>query len=133
MPLVDGGDAAPRRAIWSRNEPVSILGAWRNAARYVEGRGSVKTWLLSIVHHRAIDALRNLVANAITYAPEQSTIRIDAAPADQLERAVADLQDDLAKAEASGSASKVRKAREALEARQVWLDQARAGVAEFGG
>jgi two-component system, OmpR family, phosphate regulon sensor histidine kinase PhoR len=26
------------------------------------------------------DALRNLVANAITYAPEQSTIRVDAAP-----------------------------------------------------
>ena len=25
------GDSAPRRAIWSRNEPVSILGAWRNA------------------------------------------------------------------------------------------------------
>jgi RNA polymerase sigma-70 factor (ECF subfamily) len=24
----------------------------------VEGRGSVKTWLLSIVHHRAIDAIR---------------------------------------------------------------------------
>ncbi|GAA2039851.1 hypothetical protein GCM10009740_35850 [Terrabacter terrae] len=52
---------------------------------------------------------------------------------DQLERAVADLQDDLARAEASGNAGKVKKAREALEARQVWLDQARAGVAEFGG
>jgi ketosteroid isomerase-like protein len=25
------GDAAPRRAIWSRNEPVTILGAMRNA------------------------------------------------------------------------------------------------------
>jgi ketosteroid isomerase-like protein len=25
------GDADPRRAIWSRNEPVSVLGAWRNA------------------------------------------------------------------------------------------------------
>jgi ketosteroid isomerase-like protein len=25
------GDAAPRRAIWSRNEPVSVFGAWRNA------------------------------------------------------------------------------------------------------
>jgi hypothetical protein len=25
------GDAAPRRAVWSRNEPVSILGAFRNA------------------------------------------------------------------------------------------------------
>ena len=36
----------------------AFLGAWRNAARYVHGRGSVKTWLLSIVHHRAIDAVR---------------------------------------------------------------------------
>ena len=36
----------------------AFLGAWRNAARYVEGKGSVKTWLLSIVHHRAIDAVR---------------------------------------------------------------------------
>lgn len=25
------GDASQRRAIWSRNEPVSVLGAWRNA------------------------------------------------------------------------------------------------------
>ena len=36
----------------------AFLGVWRNAARYIEGRGSVKTWLLSIVHHRAIDAVR---------------------------------------------------------------------------
>ena len=36
----------------------AFLGAWRNASRYVEGRGSVKTWLLSIVHHRAVDAVR---------------------------------------------------------------------------
>ena len=25
------GDSAPRRALWSRKEPVSVLGAWRNA------------------------------------------------------------------------------------------------------
>ena len=25
------GDASPRRALWSRREPVSVLGAWRNA------------------------------------------------------------------------------------------------------
>ena len=25
------GDAGPRRALWSRNDPVSVLGAWRNA------------------------------------------------------------------------------------------------------
>jgi RNA polymerase sigma-70 factor (ECF subfamily) len=36
----------------------AFLGAWRHADRYVQSRGSVKTWLLSIVHHRAIDAVR---------------------------------------------------------------------------
>jgi len=25
------GDAAPRRAIWSRHDPVSVLGAWKSA------------------------------------------------------------------------------------------------------
>ena len=25
------GDPAPRQALWSRNEPVSVLGAWRSA------------------------------------------------------------------------------------------------------
>ena len=35
-----------------------FVGAWRNASRYDQVRGSVKTWLLAIVHHRAIDALR---------------------------------------------------------------------------
>jgi RNA polymerase sigma-70 factor (ECF subfamily) len=36
----------------------AFLGAWRNAGRYADVRGSVRTWLLSIVHHRAIDAIR---------------------------------------------------------------------------
>jgi RNA polymerase sigma factor (sigma-70 family) len=36
----------------------AFLGAWRNANRYLEDRGSVKTWLLAIVHHRAVDAVR---------------------------------------------------------------------------
>jgi RNA polymerase sigma-70 factor, ECF subfamily len=36
----------------------AFLGAWRNAGRYEPGRGSVKTWLLSIVHHRAVDSIR---------------------------------------------------------------------------
>jgi hypothetical protein len=32
------GEAAPRRALWSRNEPVSVLGAWRNANGPTEAR-----------------------------------------------------------------------------------------------
>jgi RNA polymerase sigma factor (sigma-70 family) len=47
----------------------AFLGAWRNAGRYVEGRGSVKTWLLSIVHHRAIDAIRR--RRATTELPDR--------------------------------------------------------------
>jgi ketosteroid isomerase-like protein len=30
------GDPEPRRALWSRNEPVSVLGAWRNAIGQLE-------------------------------------------------------------------------------------------------
>lgn len=51
---------------------------------------------------------------------------------DQLEKAVADLQTALDKAQASGNAKKVSEAAAALEARQQWLAQARAGLQEFG-
>jgi len=50
----------------------AFLGAWRNAARYIEGRGSVKTWLLSIVHHRAIDAVRR--RRPTTELPEREAV-----------------------------------------------------------
>jgi RNA polymerase sigma-70 factor (ECF subfamily) len=50
----------------------AFLGAWRNAARYVEGRGSVKTWLLAIVHHRAIDAIRR--RRPTTELPEREEV-----------------------------------------------------------
>src|SRR3954464_13699663 len=36
----------------------AFLNLWRSGARYERARGSVRTWVLGIVHHRAIDALR---------------------------------------------------------------------------
>lgn len=36
----------------------AFLSAWRRAESFQLGRGSARTWLLSIVHHRAIDHLR---------------------------------------------------------------------------
>jgi len=36
----------------------AFLSIWRSKLRYQADRGSVRTWVLGIVHHRAIDALR---------------------------------------------------------------------------
>jgi RNA polymerase sigma-70 factor, ECF subfamily len=36
----------------------AFLSIWRSGARYDRHRGSVRTWILGITHHRAIDALR---------------------------------------------------------------------------
>jgi len=35
-----------------------FISLWRSGARYDRARGSVRTWVLGIVHNRAIDALR---------------------------------------------------------------------------
>jgi len=36
----------------------SFLSMWRSRSRYERSRGSVRTWILGIVHNRAIDAVR---------------------------------------------------------------------------
>lgn len=79
MQLVVGGDARAFEVIYERHctavfslayricgvhaaaEEVAqdaFLAIWRSRARYDHTRGSVRTWLLGVVHHRAIDALR---------------------------------------------------------------------------
>jgi RNA polymerase sigma-70 factor (ECF subfamily) len=41
----------------------AFLSIWRSRLRYQPDRGSVRTWVLGIVHHRAIDALRRNVVH----------------------------------------------------------------------
>ena len=36
----------------------AFMAVWRNPGAYQEQRGSVKTWLMGMVHHRAVDAVR---------------------------------------------------------------------------
>src|SRR4051794_37993257 len=56
------------RMVGTRNgaEDVSqeaFLSLWRSGARYEPARGSVRTWVLGIVHHRAIDHLRRAIVH----------------------------------------------------------------------
>src|ERR1700709_1093804 len=79
MELVAGNDAEAFEVVLERHEDAAFslayricgkrsvaedvaqeafLALWRSGARYDRTRGSVRTWVLGIVHHRAIDALR---------------------------------------------------------------------------
>src|SRR4051812_48971096 len=79
MQLVRRGDAGAFEVVYERHATVAFslahrmtqsrnaaeevvqeafLSLWRSGARYDRARGSVRTWILGIVHNRAIDALR---------------------------------------------------------------------------
>jgi RNA polymerase sigma-70 factor, ECF subfamily len=49
------------RALGEEVVQEAFLSIWRSGARYDRGRGSVRTWILGITHHRAIDVLRRNV------------------------------------------------------------------------
>jgi RNA polymerase sigma factor (sigma-70 family) len=42
-----------------------FLAAWRGAARFDAGRAKVSTWLLTLVHHKAVDLVRREAARPI--------------------------------------------------------------------
>ncbi len=79
MQLVQEGDAKAFEALFDRHSDAafslayrmcgrramaedvvqeSFLSVWRSGARYDRTRGSVRSWVLSVVHNRAIDAFR---------------------------------------------------------------------------
>jgi RNA polymerase sigma-70 factor (ECF subfamily) len=49
----------------------AFLSLWRSHTRYDHTRGSVRTWLLGIVHNRAIDALRRHSVHASRRASDE--------------------------------------------------------------
>lgn len=56
----------------------AFLSIWRRAATYRSDRGSLRTWVCSIVHHRALDRLRGRAGRArqhvaLEHAPVEAT------------------------------------------------------------
>lgn len=60
-----------RRAIAEEVVQEAFLSFWRSRAGFDSRRGSVRTWVLGIVRNRAIDVLRQSVANEIATTSEQ--------------------------------------------------------------
>src|SRR5450756_1417300 len=56
----------------------AFLSVWRRASTYRSDRGSLRTWVCSIVHHRALDRLRGRSGRAradvaLEHAPVEAT------------------------------------------------------------
>ena len=48
----------------------AMLGVWRNASRFDASRAKARTWMLALVHHRAIDAIRRRRASVALPEPD---------------------------------------------------------------
>lgn len=58
----------------------AFLAIWRNGSRYDASRGSLRTWVLGIIRHRAIDALRRDRRHEQRRGPTLDTASPDSAP-----------------------------------------------------
>jgi len=58
----------------------SFLAIWRGAARYDRTRGSVRTWVLSVVHNRAVDAIRRATTHERRRASDEHAAELIEAP-----------------------------------------------------
>ena len=96
----------------------AFMNLWRSGAHYDRARGSVRTWILGIVHHRAIDALRRNQVHAKRRADDETAAERLEAP-DRVE-------DDVARRD---EATIVRHAMEILPADQLKVIE----LAYFGG
>lgn len=64
----------------------AFLALWRAGGRYDESRGSVRTWVLSIVHNRAVDSFRRESLRAARPLEEESAVeRLQAAELTEIE------------------------------------------------
>jgi RNA polymerase sigma-70 factor (ECF subfamily) len=107
-----------RRAMAEDVVQEAFLSLWRSGARYDPARGSVRAWVLSAVHNRAIDAFRR----------ESPRERLNVADQGLAERVPDSLRTDV-EAERRDDARRVREALQALPGEQRQVIE----LAYFGG
>jgi RNA polymerase sigma-70 factor, ECF subfamily len=107
-----------RRGVAEDVTQEAFLNLWRSGAHYDRARGSVRTWILGIVHHRAIDALRRTNVHARRRSDDETA-------ADRLE-APERVEEDVARRD---EAAIVRSALDVLPAEQLQVIE----LAYFGG
>lgn len=92
MALVQAGDARAFAVVYDRHSDVAFslayrmcgtrtqaeevvqdafLSLWRSGGRYDRARGSLRTWVLGIVHNRAIDSLRRALVHSKRRASDE--------------------------------------------------------------
>ena len=97
IPLVGRGDAEAFAVLYDRHSRAAyslayrmmgerqaaedlaqdgFLKVWRSATSYRADRGSVRTWILSIVHNRGIDQLRSLASRRRTQNKVEASVPI---------------------------------------------------------
>jgi RNA polymerase sigma-70 factor (ECF subfamily) len=117
MPLVQAGEARAFEVLYERHSTAAFslayrmcgsrglaedvtqeafLAVWRSGGRYDRSRGSVRTWLLGIVHNRGIDALRRGAVHERRRASDEGIAdRVPAAERTEVEVARRDEADAL--------------------------------------
>ena len=95
MQLVHDGDARAFEVVYDRHSGVAFslayrmcgrramaedivqeafLSLWRSGSRYDRSRGSVRSWVLGVVHNRAIDAFRRETVRAGKDVPDDGAL-----------------------------------------------------------
>lgn len=107
MQLVGSGDARAFEVVYERHATAAFslayricgarvaaeeiaqeafLAIWRSGARYDRTRGSVRTWVLGVVHNRAIDAVRRATVHQRRQtADEHAAEQLEAAERTEVE------------------------------------------------
>jgi RNA polymerase sigma-70 factor (ECF subfamily) len=81
-----------RRAMAEDVVQEAFLSVWRSGRRYDPARGSVRSWILSVVHNRAVDGFRRAVAKDSRDVPDAGFA--ERMPAPELTESEVERRDD---------------------------------------